>query len=117
MSTAKATHIKSGTLLATVDLSSTHKVEGNIYFPASALQIPLPNASGGDAGTHLTESHTHYTCPWKGQSSYYNLVLGNGETVRDVGWYYATPSKKAVESGVDVGSVAWDKGSVRVEVV
>jgi uncharacterized protein (DUF427 family) len=114
MSTIKATHTASGILLASVAASETSSVEGNYYIPESALKVALPGKD--EAHTHLLPSETHYHCPWKGQSSYYNLVTEDGKTVKDVAWYYADPSKKAIEKGVTQDKVAFDKGQVKVVV-
>ena len=74
-------------------------VEGNHYFPADALRRE-----------HFRPSETHTTCPWKGEASYYDIVVGD-ETNRDAAWYYPHPKDAArhVE-----GRVAFWKG-VRVE--
>ncbi len=58
-------------------------VEGNHYFPASAL-----------AREHIKPSDTHSNCPWKGIASYYDVVV-NGEVNKDAVWFYPTPSEKA----------------------
>ena len=58
-------------------------VEGNVYFPRSAL-VP----------EHFQESSTHTTCPWKGVASYFDVVV-DGEVNRDAAWYYPTPSSAA----------------------
>ncbi|KPI40445.1 uncharacterized protein AB675_7591 [Cyphellophora attinorum] len=115
MATVKATHTASGILLAEVPVSETSSVEGNYYIPESALKLPLPGKDE-NAKPRLTPSTTHYHCPWKGQSSYYNLVTENGKTVKDIAWYYADPSKKAIEKGVTKDKVAFDKGQVKVVV-
>ena len=40
-------------------------VEGNVYFPPESLNRE-----------YLRDSDTRSICPWKGQASYYNLVIG-----------------------------------------
>ncbi len=60
-------------------------VEGNHYFP--------PNSVSKE---YLQQSSTHSTCPWKGEASYYNLVV-NGETNKDAVWYYPEPKDAAAE--------------------
>ena len=57
-------------------------VEGNHYFPASALKKEFTTFSN-----HKT------TCAWKGQASYYSLLV-NGEMNTDAVWYYLDPSPK-----------------------
>ena len=54
----------------------TIEVEGNHYFP--------PDAIGREC---LRDNSTHTTCPWKGQASYYDVVV-NGETNAGAAWYY-----------------------------
>ena len=73
------------------------EVEGNAYFPLSALdrQSVLP-------------SSTHSVCPWKGTASYYSVVA-NGAENRDAAWYYSEPKEAAKEIK---GRVAFWKGVV-----
>ena len=59
------------------------EVEGNAYFPLSALKRE-----------HVQDSSTHTVCPWKGRASYYSLVV-NGRTNIDAAWYYPNPSHGA----------------------
>ena len=58
-------------------------VEGNIYFPASAIKRE-----------YFQDSATHTTCPWKGVASYYNVVV-DGQTNQDAAWYYPSPKDAA----------------------
>ena len=58
-------------------------VEGNVYFPPDAVKRE-----------HVRTSGTHTTCPWKGEASYYDVVV-NGETNRDAAWYYPMPKTAA----------------------
>lgn len=60
-------------------------VEGNAYFPASALNKALIVPSG----------HTS-VCPWKGTANYYSLNVG-GKTNENAVWYYASPKEAAAE--------------------
>ena len=60
-------------------------VEGNHYFPRSALSDSLIEPSD-------TTSH----CPWKGTASYYSLVV-DGQRNADAVWYYAAPHDAAQE--------------------
>ena len=60
-------------------------VEGNHYFPSDAVNKE-----------YLQPSSTHTTCPWKGEASYYNLLV-NGETNKDAAWYYPQPKPAAAE--------------------
>lgn len=70
-------------------------VEGNHYFPADSVNKAL-----------LRESETHSTCPWKGEASYYD-VLVNGEVNRDAAWYYPDPKPAAAQIS---GHVAFWRG-------
>lgn len=74
-------------------------VEGNHYFPADSI-----------SRDHLRPSDTHTTCPWKGEASYYDVVV-DGEANADAAWYYPEPLPAAAEIA---GRVAFWKG-VRVE--
>lgn len=58
-------------------------VEGNVYFPPEALRRE-----------HLRESATRTTCGWKGEASYYDVVVG-GQVNRDAAWYYPSPKSAA----------------------
>lgn len=58
-------------------------LEGNHYFPPEAVHWE-----------YLTDSDTHTTCPWKGQASYYTVVV-NGDRNRDAAWVYRAPKPPA----------------------
>ena len=70
-------------------------VEGNHYFPASALKRE-----------YVTFSNHKTTCAWKGQASYYSLIV-DGELNSDAVWYYADPKP---EAEMVRGRVAFWKG-------
>jgi uncharacterized protein (DUF427 family) len=72
-----------GTTLAETD--DTVIVEGNHYFPRSAVRAE-----------YLRASDTHSICPWKGEASYYTLDV-NGEKNEDAAWYYPEPKPAAEE--------------------
>jgi len=61
----------------------TISLENNYYFPASAVNMKL-----------LQESDTHTTCPWKGEASYYDIVV-DGKVNKDAAWYYPQPKPMA----------------------
>lgn len=63
--------------------NETVVVEGNHYFPADAINKEYFQAS---------EKHT--TCPWKGEASYYDVVV-DGETNSGAAWYYPEPKEAA----------------------
>jgi uncharacterized protein (DUF427 family) len=60
-------------------------VEGNHYFPSDSVHEE-----------YLQPSSTHTICPWKGQASYYNVVV-DGQTNKDAAWYYPEPKDAAAE--------------------
>ena len=70
-----------GTVLAESD--ATEVVEGNHYFPRDSVNWDF-----------LVESPTHTSCPWKGQASYYTLVV-DGKENPDAAWYYEEPKEAA----------------------
>ena len=75
--------IWNGVVLAESD--DTVVVEGNQYFPPDSIRRD-----------YFRESGTHTTCPWKGEASYYDLVV-NGETNKDAAWYDTSPKDAAKE--------------------
>ena len=77
------------------DSNDTVLVEGNHYFPESALKREF-----------ITFSNHKTSCAWKGQASYYSLLV-NGETNSDAVWYYADPKPEAASIK---GRVAFWKG-------
>lgn len=69
-----------------VVLAETDKfefVEGNIYFPPESINRE-----------YFTETSTHTVCPWKGQASYYTIVV-DGQENKDAAWYYPQPKDAA----------------------
>jgi uncharacterized protein (DUF427 family) len=70
-------------------------VEGNHYFPPDAVKRE-----------HFADSKTHTTCAWKGEASYYDVVVG-GERNADAAWYYPAPKDAAKNI---TGYVAFWKG-------
>ena len=89
--------IWNGAVIAESD--DTVVVEGNHYFPEAAVNKK-----------YLQPSDTHTFCPWKGEASYYT-VLVDGETNKDAAWYYPQPKPAAAEIN---GRVAFWRG-VKVE--
>ena len=79
--------------------ADTIVVEGNHYFPAESLRREF-----------FRESATHTTCPWKGEASYFDVVVGSAVN-SDAAWYY--PNAKLAAKNIE-GRVAFWKG-VRVE--
>jgi uncharacterized protein (DUF427 family) len=58
-------------------------VEGNVYFPATAVHCE-----------YLRPSPTITTCGWKGEASYYTIVV-DGHENPDAAWYYRDPRAAA----------------------
>jgi uncharacterized protein (DUF427 family) len=75
-------------------------VEGNHYFPQSALKREYTQPS----------NHTS-VCPWKGTANYLSLQV-NGQTNENAVWYYASPKPEAENIR---GRVAFWKGVVVTE--
>lgn len=90
--------IWNGAVIAQSD--TTEVVEGNHYFPESSLNREF-----------ITFSNHHTMCSWKGQASYYSLLV-NGEMNTDAAWYYPNPKPEADNIK---GHVAFWKG-VKIEV-
>lgn len=78
---------------------NTIVVEGNHYFPPDSVRRD-----------YFRDSATHTICPWKGEASYYDIVLDDAEN-KDAAWRYPEPRKAALGFK---GYVAFRKG---VEVV
>jgi uncharacterized protein (DUF427 family) len=72
-----------GSVLAESD--DTVVVEGNHYFPPSAVNRE-----------HFAASDEHTVCPWKGEASYYDVVV-DGKTNPAAAWYYPDPKPAAEE--------------------
>ena len=86
-----------GTVIA--ESNETRIVESNHYFPPESVKRE-----------YFTDSATHTTCPWKGEASYYSVVV-NGQENRDAAWYYPVPKDAAKEIS---GYVAFWRG-VKIE--
>jgi uncharacterized protein (DUF427 family) len=72
-----------GRVLAQSD--DTVIVDGNHYFPPSALNMEL-----------FAPSAKTSVCSWKGEASYYDVMI-DGETNHDAAWYYPDPKAAAAE--------------------
>ncbi|MGB4780917.1 DUF427 domain-containing protein [Candidatus Methylomirabilis sp.] len=90
--------IWNGVIIA--ESGDTVLVEGNHYFPLSSVR-----------SDYLRESATHTTCHWKGEASYYDLIVGDAIN-RDAAWYYSLPKDAAKQI---TGRVAFWKGVQVVE--
>ncbi|MFC3563016.1 DUF427 domain-containing protein [Pedobacter jamesrossensis] len=65
--------------------NETILIENNHYFPASSLNKQ-----------YFQESDKHTTCHWKGQASYYTLLV-DGQKNEDAAWCYPNPKDAAKE--------------------
>ncbi len=61
----------------------TQRVEGNHYFPPSAIRREF-----------FEESDTQSVCGWKGTAHYYSVVV-DGQKNTDAAWYYPDPKPQA----------------------
>lgn len=58
-------------------------IEMNHYFPPSSVKEEF-----------IRKSEHQTTCPWKGQASYYDIVV-NGQANQNAAWYYPDPKPDA----------------------
>ena len=63
--------------------NDTLVVEGNHYFPKTSIRPE-----------YFRNSDTHTNCHWKGEASYYDIVVGD-QINKDAAWYYPSPSDAA----------------------
>ncbi len=75
--------IWNGIVLAESD--NTQIVEGNHYFPPETIKRE-----------YFRENSSHTTCPWKGEASYYDIVV-DGQVNKGGAWYYADPKPAAAQ--------------------
>ncbi|MEO5950244.1 MAG: DUF427 domain-containing protein [Candidatus Saccharimonadales bacterium] len=61
------------------------RIEGNWYFPAESMKKE-----------YFTPSDHHTTCFWKGEASYYDVVV-DGQTNEFGAWYYPKPMDGSIE--------------------
>jgi uncharacterized protein (DUF427 family) len=72
-----------GHVLAESD--QTIRIEGNQYFPPDSVNREL-----------LKPSDLHTICPWKGEASYYDVVVSD-EVNDDAAWYYPEPKDGSIK--------------------
>ena len=68
---------------AIAESNDTVVVESNHYFPPSSI-----NKEFFQYSSHKT------ICSWKGEASYYSVVVG-GQINENAAWYYANPKEAA----------------------
>lgn len=84
-------------------------VEGNQYFPVDDVKTEL-----------FEKSETSTYCPWKGDASYFNIVV-DGSRNNDAAWYYPEPFDAANDikdyvafwRGVEVSGANQDTPEIR----
>lgn len=64
---------------------ATVVVEGNHYFPRSAVRADM-----------LQPSDTTSYCGWKGTANYHHVIV-DGVVHEDAAWYYADPKPEALQ--------------------
>ena len=74
-----------GTVVAEAPSEAIEMVEGNVYFTPESVKRD-----------YLRENSQHTTCPWKGEASYYDVVI-DGEVNEGAAWYYPAPKDAAKE--------------------
>ena len=84
-----------GTTIA--ESNDTVIVEGNHYFPPDSIRRE-----------YFKESDKHTHCPWKGDASYYDVVV-DGAVNEGAAWYYPEPKEAAANIK---GRVAFWQGVV-----
>ncbi len=65
--------------------NDTIVIEGNQYFPPDSVHRE-----------YLVDSDTHTICVWKGEASYYTLMVDGTEN-KDAAWYYPKPKDGSIE--------------------
>ena len=63
----------------------TISIEGNHYFPPESIKKE-----------YFKQSDYHTACPWKGEASYYNIIVDE-EMNSDSAWFYPDPKEAAKE--------------------
>jgi uncharacterized protein (DUF427 family) len=69
--------------IVVAESNKTMVIEGDHYFPPESINKQ-----------YFEESTTRTTCPWKGEASYYHLIV-NGNKNEDAAWYYPAPNEEA----------------------
>lgn len=73
------------TVIAEAPREALIKIEGNWYFPPSSIKREF-----------YRDSDHHTICPWKGEASYYDVVIGD-ETNEFGAWYYHEPKTGSIQ--------------------
>ena len=70
-------------------------VEGNVYFPPESIKWE-----------YFREGDRQYTCPWKGEAAYHDIVI-EGKVNKNAAWSYPEPKPAARQIK---GHVAFERG-------
>ncbi|MBP7807200.1 DUF427 domain-containing protein [Candidatus Saccharibacteria bacterium] len=73
-------------VIAEADKEDLIYIEGNWYFPPNKVKSEF-----------LEKSPTPYTCPWKGDCQYFNVVQADKKS-EDVAWSYPEPKPSAIDT-------------------
>jgi uncharacterized protein (DUF427 family) len=73
------------TVIAETTSDQAIRIEGNYYFPPESIDR-----------TFFKDSFHHTTCPWKGEASYYDVVVDDKKNEFGA-WYYPEPKDGAIE--------------------
>lgn len=79
-----ATATLGSTVIAEAPDDQIIRIEGNAYFPPSAVKEGF-----------LSASPTPYTCPWKGECQYFTVTV-DGQALPDRAWSYPQPYETAI---------------------
>lgn len=71
--------------IAQADKEDLIFIEGNWYFPPASI-----NKSYFKSNDH------HTTCPWKGEASYYDVIV-DGDKNENAAWYYPKPTPSSID--------------------
>lgn len=74
-----------GAVIAEAAQDELIRIEGNWYFPPSSLKRE-----------YFRDSNHHTTCFWKGDASYYDVVV-DGQVNEFGAWYYPQPMEGSIE--------------------
>ena len=77
--------IWNGKVVAEAPKEDLIRIEGNWYFPPSAMKQEF-----------YKQSDLHTTCFWKGEASYYDVDV-DGKVSEGGAWYYPKPMEGSVE--------------------
>lgn len=88
--------VLNGVVLA--ESNHTEVVENNHYFPREDVKMD-----------YFTKSDKEYTCPWKGEATYYHIDTGE-ERIENGAWSYEDPKDAAKQIA---GHICFEKKYVK----